>query len=694
MRIVSKAVIVAASCLTILGSRPPAAGETPASQAVDHGLDLAAIDRTVDPCADFYRFACGGWMKSNPIPPDRGTWGRGGQLDERNLAVLHNILEAASAQAPARTAVEKQIGDFYASCMDEPGIEKHGIEPLKADLGRIEAIDSTRKLGAEIARQHVAGVNLNVAGGGFYAMSLLFRFGSEQDARDATSVIAVVDQGGLGLPDRDYYLKDDGKSVETRGRYRDHLRRTFELLGDAPKRAAQAAERVLSLETALAKVSMDRVARREPENVYHKMTRKDLESLAPSFDWTTYFSTIGAAEVPGLNVAVPDFIKGVESLLKSQPLEGFKDYLRWQVARSASPLLGQTFVAANFEFYGKTLGGAREISPRWKRCAQLTDALLGEALGQPYVERAFGAQGKARTLKMVEALEKALRRDIEGLPWMTEATKKQALVKLDGIKNKIGYPDKWRDYGSVRVVRNDFAGNVGRARAFEVARGIAKIGKPVDRGEWGMTPPTVNAYYDAQLNDINFPAGILQPPYYDNAADDALNLGGIGSVIGHELTHGFDDQGRKFDAQGNLRDWWTAEDAAEFEKRATCLADEYSAFVAVEDVHLNGRLTLGENTADNGGLRIAYMALLDTLAGAVPGPVDGFTPEQRFFLGNAQAWCANVSDEAARLRAQTNEHSLPKYRVNGVVSNMPEFQKAFTCPAGAPMVRENACRVW
>jgi putative endopeptidase len=693
MRIVSRSVIVAASCAFLLGSRPPAAGETPATQAVVHGLDLAAIDKGVDPCADFYRFACGGWMKSNPIPPDRGTWGRGSQLDERNLAVLRDILDKTSAPAPARTAVETQIGDFYASCMDEPGVEKRGIEPLKADLGRIEAIDSIGKLTAEIARQHAAGVN-QYMGGGFYTLSLLFRFGSEQDAKDATSVIAAVDQGGLGLPDRDYYLKDDEKSKDTRGRYRDHLVLTFGLLGDAKERAAQAADRVLSLETALAKVSMDKVARREPENVYHKMTRKDLVMLAPSFDWTTYFSTLGAKDVLGLNVAVPDFIKGVETLLKSQPLAAWKDYLRWQVARSASPLLGQKFVAATFEFYGRTLGGAREISPRWKRCAQLTDGLLGEALGQPYVERAFGAQGKARTLKMVEALEKALRQDIGGLPWMTEATKKQALVKLEGIKNKIGYPDTWRDYSSVRVVRTDFAGNVGRARAFEVARGIAKIGKPVDRGEWGMTPPTVNAYYDAQLNDINFPAGILQPPYYDNAADDAQNFGGIGSVIGHELTHGFDDQGRKFDALGNLRDWWTAQDAAEFEKRATCLADEYSAFVAVEDVHLNGRLTLGENTADNGGLRIAYMAFLDTSADATGGAVDGFTPAQRFFLGNAQAWCANVSEEAARLRAQTNEHSLPKYRVNGVVSNMPEFQKAFSCPAGAPMVRDNACRVW
>ena len=695
MRIVSKAVIVAASCVVLLGSRPPSAGDTPASPAAGHGLDLTALDRTADPCADFYQFACGGWMKSNPIPPDRGTWGRGSQLDERNLAVLHDILDKVSRPAPARTAVEKQIGDFYASCMDEPGIEKRGIEPLKADLSRIQAIDSRQKLAAEIARQHVAGVNLNVAGGGFYALSLLFRFGSEQDAKDATSVIAVVDQGGLGLPDRDYYLKDDGKSVETRGRYRDHLRLTFELLGDARERAAQAADRVLSLETALAKVSMDRVARREPENVYHKMTRQDLESLAPSFDWKAYFSTLGARDVPGLNVAVPDFIKGVESLLKSQPLEGWKDYLRWQVARSASPLLGQKFVAASFEFYGKTLGGAREISPRWKRCVQLTDTLLGEALGQPYVASTFGAEGKARTLKMVAALEKALRQDIEGLPWMTEATKKQALGKLDGIKNKIGYPDTWRDYGRVRVVRNDFAGNVGRAREFEVARVIAKIGRPVDRGEWGMTPPTVNAYYNAQMNDINFPAGVLQPPLYDPKLDDAPNYGNTGSTIGHELTHAFDDEGRQFDGQGNLKDWWTPEDAKKFEERVQCVRDQYAQYTVVDDIKINSKLTSGEDVADLGGTLLAYIAWKDAVANQHLEPIDGFTPDQRFFIGFAQWACENERPENLRVNAITNPHSPGKYRVNGIVSNIPEFAKAFNCHDDNPMVRgTKACKVW
>jgi putative endopeptidase len=694
MRRFTSALILSIVCLALVGSRPPAAGE--AAPASAHGVDTAAMDRSADPCVDFYQFACGGWMKNNPIPPDRGTWGRGSELDERNLAVLHHILDSAAPANPKRTLVEREIGDFYAACMDEPVVESKGVFPLKGVLARIEAIDSTKALAAEIARLHVEGYNLNIGGRGSYGMGFLFRFGSDQDFKDATTIIATVDQGGIGLPDRDYYLKDDAKSVETRDQYHKHLLAMFGLLGDDPDRAAQAADRVVALETALAKGSMDRVKRRTPENVYHKMKGKDLEALAPSFDWKSYFQAIGVKGDAALNVAVPDFFKGLEDLLKSQPLDTWKDYLRWQLARTTAPLLGQKFVTASFEFYDRTLGGAREIRPRWKRCATLTDTLLGEALGRPYVDRAFGADGKKRTLAMVDALEKALQKDIQDLPWMTEATKKQALVKLDAIKNKIGYPDKWRDYSGIRIARDDFAGNVARARAFEVARQIAKIGRPVDHGEWEMTPPTVNAYYDPQMNDINFPAGILQPPYYDNAADDAQNFGGIGSVIGHELTHGFDDQGRKFDPKGNLSDWWTAQDAAEFEKRATCLADEYSAFVAIDDVHLNGRLTLGENTADNGGLRIAYMAYLATMGGARPAASSegGFTPEQRFFLGNAQAWCGNLSDEAARLRAQTDPHSLPKYRVNGVVSNMPEFQKAFSCAAGTPMVRENACRVW
>jgi len=664
-----------------------------AESVARRGVDEASLDAGVDPCVDFYQYACGPWMKSHPIPPDRGTWGRGSELEERNLAVLREILEKAAAPDPGRTGVERMIGDFYASCMDEPGIEARGLDPLKPELQRIAAIKSKKALVAEIARLHSQGVNLGL-GREYTGTSLLFRFGSEQDAKDATSVIAVVDQGGLGLPDRDYYFKDDAKSGETRDGYRDHLMRVFELLGDSKQGAALAAKRVFGIETALARVSLEKVKRRDPLNVYHKMTRNDLKALAPALEWKDYFLAVGAPQTPDLNVAVPDFFKGLDTLLDTASLDDWKDYLRWNLARSSAPVLGRGLAGASFDFYGKTLGGAREISPRWKRCASLTDVLLGEALGQLYVERTFGAQGKERTLKLVAALEKALRRDIETLPWMTEVTKKQALAKLEAIRNKIGYPDAWRDYRSIRIARDDLAGNVTRARAFEVARRLGKIGRPVDRGEWLMTPPTVNAYYDPQMNNINFPAGILQPPYYDNGADDAANFGGIGSVIGHELTHGFDDQGRKFDPRGNLSDWWTDADAAEFEKRAACLADEYSAFVAVGDVKHNGRLTLGENTADNGGLRIAYMALEDALAGASPPAADRFTPEQRFFIANAQAWCSNYTDEAARLRAQTNEHSLAKYRVNGVVSNMPEFQKAFSCPAASPMVRQDACRVW
>ncbi len=688
MRHAKTALVFLALCVSGGPTRAPRA-ETGAPR----GFDEASLDASVDPCVDFYQYACGPWMKGHPIPPDRGTWGRGSELEERNLAVLREILEKAATPDPGRSGVERMIGDFYASCMDEPGIEARGLEPLRPDLQRIAAIKSKKTLVAEIARLHSQGVNLPLARE-YVGTSLLFRSGSEQDAKDAGSVIAVVDQGGLGLPDRDYYFKDDAKSGETRERYRDHLARVFELLGDSKEGAALAAKRVIGIETALARVSLEKVKRREPLNVYHKMTRRDLKALAPALEWKDYFADVGAPQTPDLNVAVPDFFKGVGTLLDTVALDDWRDYLRWNLARSSAPFLGPGLAGAGFDFYGRTLGGAREASPRWKRCAGMTDILLGEALGQLYVERTFGAEGKERTLKLVAALEKALRRDIETLPWMTDVTRKQALVKLEAIQNKIGYPDVWRDYHSLRIARDDLAGNVTRARAFEVARRLGKIGRPVDRGEWLMTPPTVNAYYDPQMNNINFPAGILQPPYYDNGADDAANFGGIGSVIGHELTHGFDDQGRKFDPHGNLRDWWTAADAAEFEKRAACLADEYSAFVAVGDVKHNGRLTLGENTADNGGLRIAYMALEDTLAGGPPPSAGRFTPEQRFFIANAQAWCSNYTDEAARLRAQTNEHSLAKYRVNGVVSNMPEFQKAFSCPAGSPMVRQDACRVW
>ena len=644
------------------------------------GFDINALDRKVDPCTDFYQFACGAWMAKNPIPPDQASWGRFNELYERNQMILRRILEKYSSNDPKRTAVEQKIGDYYSACMDESKINAEGLRPLQPELQRIAALNSKSELAPEIAHLHQLGVNS------------LFDFSSGQDAKDANQVIAQADQAGLGLPDRDYYLKTDAKTAETRQKYQQHVEKMFELLGESAPSAAADAQTVMRIETGLAKVSMTRVSRRVPENIYHKMTREQLVSLDPSFSWGQYLTDVSAPKIASLNVVAPDFFKGLNALLDSVSLADWKTYLRWHLLHSAAPLLPAKFVDENFNFYGKSLTGAEQIRPRWKRCVAYTDNDLGFALGQPYVAETFGPEGKARTLKMVQALEKSLGEDIQNLPWMTEATKKQALIKLQAIANKIGYPDHWRDYSPLNI--SDALGNMQRAAAFEMHRELNKIGKPVNRGEWEMSPPTVNAYYQPQMNDINFPAGILQPPFFDRRMDDAVNYGGIGMVIGHELTHGFDDEGAKYDAHGNLHDWWTKQDETEFEKRTSCVAHEYDGFVATDDLHLNGKLTLGENTADNGGLRIAHMALMNDLAGKNPDAIDGFTPDQRFFLAYAQIWCENQRPEILRVLTMVDPHSPGRWRVNGVVVNMPEFQKAFSCQAGAPMVHENACRVW
>lgn len=646
------------------------------------GFDINALDRKVDPCTDFYQFACGAWMAKNPIPPDQASWGRFNELYERNQMILRRILEKYSSNDPKRTAVEQKIGDYYSACMDESKINAEGLRPLQPELQRIAALNSKSELAPEIAHLHQLGVNS------------LFDFSSGQDAKDANQVIAQADQAGLGLPDRDYYLKTDAKTAETRQKYQQHVEKMFELLGESAPSAAADAQTLMRIETGLAKVSMTRVSRRVPENIYHKMTREQLVSLDPSFSWGQYLTDVSAPKIASLNVVAPDFFKGLNALLDSVSLADWKTYLRWHLLHSAAPLLPAKFVDENFNFYGKSLTGAEQIRPRWKRCVAYTDNDLGFALGRPYVAETFGPEGKARTLKMVQALEKSLGEDIQNLPWMTEATKKQALIKLQAIANKIGYPDHWRDYSPLNIVRGDALGNMQRAAAFEMHRELNKIGKPVNRGEWEMSPPTVNAYYQPQMNDINFPAGILQPPFFDRRMDDAVNYGGIGMVIGHELTHGFDDEGAKYDAHGNLHDWWTKQDETEFEKRTSCVAHEYDGFVATDDLHLNGKLTLGENTADNGGLRIAHMALMNDLAGKNPGAIDGFTPDQRFFLAYAQIWCENQRPEILRVLTMVDPHSPGRWRVNGVVVNMPEFQKAFSCKAGAPMVHENACRVW
>lgn len=578
------------------------------------------------------------------------------------------------------------------------GVERLGLKPLQPELERIAKIQNKNDLVDTIAHLHEITPPAVLGGGGAGGARPVFAFGARQDFHDARQMIAVVDQSGLGLPDRDYYFKTDPKSVETRKRYVEYVQKMLQLLGDPPEAAAKSAQSIMELETDLAKSSMDRVQRRDPHNLDHKMKRDELANLAPGFGFERYFSTSGAPPFTELNVSNPDFFRKLNALFDSVPLERWKSYLRWHLVRIAAPTLPGAFVKQQFAFESQVLTGQKEIESRWKRCAKFTDRDLGEALGKPFVETAFGVEGKERTQKMVQAIEAALGKDIQTLPWMTEATKKRALEKLKAIANKIGYPEKWRDYGAVKVARNEFFGNVSRAAEFEHKRRVSKIGQPVDRLEWNMTPPTVNAYYSSSLNDINFPAGILQPPFYDTRIDDAINYGGIGAVIGHELTHGFDDQGRKFDAEGNLKDWWSDADGKEFEKRASCIADEYAQFVAVRDppndVMLNGKLTLGENTADNGGLRIALMALRDMVAGKRQEPIDGYTPEQRVFLGFAGIWCQNQTKEHARTQALTDPHSLGQYRVNGVVQNMPEFQTAFSCKADQPMVRKNPCRVW
>jgi endothelin-converting enzyme/putative endopeptidase len=621
-------------------------------------------------------------MTANPLPGDASRWGRFDALQDRNRLLLNNVLETAAANRPNRAPIEQKMGDFYAACMDEKNLDARGLENIQRDLNRIAVIQDRKELEDLVVYMFRIG------------SFPFFRFGSEQDARDSTRVIAVIDQAGLGLPDRDYYLKTDEKSVDLRNKYLAHIQDIFALVGTPAADAKKKAAAVMAIETELAKGSLDRVSRRDPEKVYHKLTVAELAALAPGFDWPKFFQSLGTPSIESLNVAVPDFARALNTVFTQQPLEDLKTYLTWNLVRDNSMFLPAPFQQASFDFYEKTLRGAKEIRARWKRCVDLTDQQLPDALGKTFVEKTLGDAGKKRTQQMVAAIEKALEKDIRSLDWMTPKTKEQAIVKLHGVANKIGNKNKWLDYGGVEVVRNDPYANTARTSTFELARQLAKIGKPVDKTEWDMSQPTVNAYYDPQHNDINFPAGILQPPFWDNQMDDAVNYGAIGAVIGHELTHGFDDQGRQFDAKGNLRDWWTAEDAKAFEQRADCVVNQYSGYSPVEGVNLNGKLTLGENTADNGGLRLAYMALMDTLGGKEPPKKDGFTAEQRFFLGWAQVWCQNVTEEALRLRAQTDPHSPGEFRVNGVVSNMPEFQRAFACRVNQPMVRGPACRVW
>ena len=644
-------------------------------------LDVKAMDRSVDPCVDLYTYSCGGWQKANPIPPDQTSWGVYNKLYEDNLAYLRAILEQA-AVAKDRDAVTQKIGDYYSACMDETAVEKRGAKPMVPDMVEIQGLQNVHQLAPLIARLHLAGD------------TMLFAGTSQQDPDNSDAMIASVDQGGLGLPDRDYYTKDDAKSKEIRERYVQHVQNMFQLLGDSPETAKQEAATVMRIETELAKASLTRVDRRDPYKVTHKMKIAELNQLAPNFDWTAYFSASGAPPIDVLNVESPDFVKAMNSQLSSVPLNDWKTYLRFHLVHARAPYLSANFVNENFDFYRKYLRGATELQPRWKRCVGYVDAQLGEALGQEYVRKTFPPELKAATLKMTQEIEDAMAMRIQQLDWMSPATKQQALNKLHAIRNKVGYPDKWRDYSAVEIVRGDFYGNVERATAFENHRELNKIGKPTDRAEWDMTPPTVNAYYNGQMNDINFPAGVLQPPLYDAKLDDAPNYGNTGSTIGHELTHGFDDEGRQFDAKGNLKDWWTTQDAAQFVKHADCVVDQYSSYVIVDDIHINGKLTEGEDVADLGGTVLAYIAWKSADKNMQLTDRDGLTPDQRFFVGLAQWACENDRPEEMRVRAITDPHSPAKYRINGVLSNLPQFQQAFQCKVGQPMVRVQACRVW
>lgn len=647
------------------------------------GLDVNSMDRGADPCVDFYQYSCGGWMKNNPIPSDQARWSVYGKLEQENEQYLWGILDQLAKQSSGRSADQQKIGDYFGACMNETAVNQLGTAPLKPYFDQIAALASVKDLPPLLARFHT-----ELQGSPF------FDFGSNQDFENSDSVIAFANAGGLGLPDRDYYTKDDPKSVDLREKYVEHVERMFELLGDAPEAAKAEAATVMRIETALAKPQLTRVERRDPYKLFHKMDATALQSLTPHFDWAVYIKDVGLPPQKIFNVTQPEFYKELDRQLATLPLADVQTYLRWQVTHSQAPYLSDAFVNENFDFFGKTLHGTPQLRPRWKRCVSLVDQQLGEALGKEFVNRTFSPELKQKTLTMAKQIETAMGEDIESLPWMSPATKQQALIKLHTIVNKIGYPDKWRDYSSVEIKANDFAGNVERATLFESHRQLNKIGKPVDRTEWGMTPQTVNAYYDPQMNDINFPAAVLQPPLYDPKMDDAPGYGNTGGTIGHELTHGFDDEGRQFDSKGNLKDWWTPDDAKKFNEREQCIVDQYAQYTVVDEVKINSKLTLGEDTADLGGLILAWMAWKDQTKDMQLHSRDGLTPEQRFFVGYAQWACENTRPEDARANAITDPHSPGKYRVNGLVVNMPQFQQAFSCKTGQPMVKADRCRVW
>jgi len=650
------------------------------------GLDKDLIDTSADPCADFFQYACGNFNKLYPIPNDRSGYGTGAMVADYTETILHTMLDSAAAAGAKRSPNEQKIGDYYASCTASDVIDRDGLKPLQPELSRIAALASKDELTELLAHYQLINV------------TAFFNFGEQQDFKDSRKQIAIVDQGGLGLPERDFYFRTGEVAEKTRAQYVQHITNMLKLMGEPEAIAAADAKKIMALETALAKVSMDITSQRDPKNIYHLMPVSQLAALAPAIAWDSFLKATGIPPVSELNVTNPDFFKGMNALLVATDLDTIKTYLRWQLIHSTDSLvLPKPFADEAFDFYRRKLGGQPEERARWKRCVQATDGALGEALGEVYVTQQFPPSSKQATVQMVHDIEAAMDQDLDTLDWMSAATKVKAKEKLHAIADKIGYPNHWRDYSKLSIMRGDAFGNSQRAVEFENRRQLAKIGQPVDRGEWGISPATVDAYYNPSMNDINFPAGILQSPFFDPKATDAENYGHVGGIVGHELTHGFDDEGRQFGANGNLSDWWTPEDAKKFEEKADCEVKEYGSFVAVDDVKVNGKLTLGENTADNGGLRLAYIAFLaDAKRKSIDltAKQDGYTPLQQFFLGHGQTWCGSTRPEQLRLQVQTDPHSPRQFRVNGVVQNMTEFGQAFGCKTGQPMMPANACRVW
>lgn len=657
-------------------------------------LDLSSIEARVSPSDDFYQYANGAWLARNPIPPEFSIWGGFVELAERNRAILREILEkTAQADSLAKAepgSIQQKLGDFYASGMDEATVNREGIRPLQTELRRINQLQDRAEFASEVADLHAKGLDP------------VFNLDGDLDEKDSSKQIAILTQGGLGLPDRYYYLNTDDRSKDIRAQYLVHLGKMFELMGEPEEAAGQDAQVVMSLETEMAKVSKTRVELRDPETNYHRMSLSELEKSAPQFDWETYFHTLGLGteELAVIDAKQPDFLSAVSKLTQEVPLDRWKTYLRWHLIHAAAPDLSQPFVDENFRFYRQVLTGAKQDRPRWKRVLDQVDANLGEALGELYVEKTFPPAAKRRALAMVNDLKIALRQKLEALDWMGDETKKEALAKLSAMGVKIGYPDKWRDYDKLEIKRQSYVLNVFAGQTFEMKRHLARIGKPVDPAEWGMSPQTVNAYYSHSRNEVVFPAGILQPPFFFQDADDAVNYGGIGAVIGHEMTHGFDDSGRHFDARGNLRDWWTAEDAKRFLERGRKIVSQFDNYVAIDSVHVNGRLTEGENIADLGGVKIALSALESALSRQTmeerEKKIDGLTQEQRFFLSYAQIWRSNVRPEYLRLVLNVDPHSPAPFRVNGPLSNLPEFAKAFGISEPSPMIRpaDERVQIW